>query len=382
MSNYFDYVLESAETQIDTYDDVHFLYNEMDASMAQFDSYVQEGVGVKILIGIGIAAALGGLIALIIKLFSGKSGGSSASTKAKTAKAATTKAKKAGVKTVKVKVATGEETAPKQATSAAQSVDKAEKHVEEIVETVNQYNGFVEKYFDILAREIEKLMDKYPMEKLENLSEREEAQLKSRVMDLGMKLFDEAIDDFPIIKKLFGTKTKLGVKRKINKVMMGDESTAEEIAKNALKYVVSELDIDEVAKFVDSTMKQCKTLLFDGKKLTKNGERLKQMILKSEGGKANEILKGFTSEQFDELTAMVSGVINEAYEFISQNMTEIVKACKDALAVLEKGGSLDEAFGGGSFENIGNKVNDRYGEDIENMKDAANGMMGGRFRYA
>lgn len=52
-------------------------------------------------------------------------------------------------------------------------------------------------------------------------------------------------------------------------------------------------------------------------------------------------------------TYMVSQEINEAYE-----------------------------FSGGSFENIGNKVNDRYGEDIENMRDAANGMMGGRFRYA
>ena len=381
MPNYFDYMLESAETRIDTYDDVHFMYNEMDASMAQFDSYVQEGVGVKILIGIGIAAALGGLIALIIKLFSGKSGGASASTKAKTAKAATTKAKKAGVKTVKVKVATGEETAaPKQAVSATQSVDKAEKHVEEIVETVDQYNGFVEKYFDMLASEIEKLGDKYP---LDNISERDEAKLKRDVMNIGLKIFDEAIDDFPIIKKLFGVKSKIGVKRKINNLVMGDESTVEDIAKNALKYVVSELDIDEVAKFVDSTMKQCKTLLFDGKKLSKNGERLKQILMKgNKDSKANEILRELTSEKFDELTAMVSQEINEAYEFISQNMTEIVKACKDALAVLEKGGSLDEAFGGGSFENIGNKVNDRYGEDIENMRDAASGMMGGRFRYA
>lgn len=68
MSNYFDYISESAEVEINSPDDVNEIYNEMDASMGEFDAYVQEGVGLKILIGVGIAAALGGLIALIVHM--------------------------------------------------------------------------------------------------------------------------------------------------------------------------------------------------------------------------------------------------------------------------------------------------------------------------
>ena len=66
MPNYFDYISESAEVEVNSPDDVNEIYNEMDASMGEFDAYVQEGVGLKILIGVGIAAALGGLIALIV----------------------------------------------------------------------------------------------------------------------------------------------------------------------------------------------------------------------------------------------------------------------------------------------------------------------------
>lgn len=357
MPNYFDYMLESAEIDIESPEDLGLFYNEMDATIAQFDTYVQEGVGVKILIGIGIAAALGGLIALIIKLFSGKSGGNSASTKSKNAKTATQKAKKAGVKKVEIKVATGDEAAPKAqtVTSPSQSTEKAEKHVEEIVETVSQYNDFVEKYFNIVAREIEKLINKYPNP--ENLSEKEEKKLKREISDIAMQIFDEVLDDFPIIKKLLGAKTKSDAKKTITKLAMGNESTAKKVTKNVLNYVTSELDIDEIASFVDSTMKQCKTLLFDGKKLSKNGERLKKVI--SEGTNNSNILDGFSCETFDQLTAMISNELNEAYQFISQNMDEIVKACKEAINQLDNGASLEEALDDGKFVNTAAGVVDR-----------------------
>jgi hypothetical protein len=70
MFDYFDYIHESSQEDID---DIDVIYNEYEMTINEFDSYVQEGVGLKILVGAGIAAALGGLIALLIKLFSKKS---------------------------------------------------------------------------------------------------------------------------------------------------------------------------------------------------------------------------------------------------------------------------------------------------------------------
>jgi hypothetical protein len=81
MPNYFDYMLESADSSIDDMDDcdvAESVYNEMDASMCEFDSYVQEGVGVAIAAGVGGAALIGGLIALIAKCFGNSSSNSAA----------------------------------------------------------------------------------------------------------------------------------------------------------------------------------------------------------------------------------------------------------------------------------------------------------------
>ena len=97
MPNYFDYMLESADSSIDDMDDCDVadsVYNEMDASMCEFDSYVQEGVGVAIA-AVGGAALLTGLIALIAKCF-GNSSSSSVSKSAKELKKAIEEAKAAG----------------------------------------------------------------------------------------------------------------------------------------------------------------------------------------------------------------------------------------------------------------------------------------------
>lgn len=76
MKDYFDYISESSEVDID--DDVLDVYNEMDAELCEFDSYVQEGVGVAIAAGVGGAAIIGGLIALIAKCFGNSSSNSAA----------------------------------------------------------------------------------------------------------------------------------------------------------------------------------------------------------------------------------------------------------------------------------------------------------------
>ena len=105
-SNYSDDVYN--ESQFDDCDivDQDVVYNEMDGTVAEFDTYVQEGLGVaaKILIGVGIAAALAGLIALIIKLYKKKKGKSAAAAAEKTEKVAKDAAKKyGGKKPVKTK---------------------------------------------------------------------------------------------------------------------------------------------------------------------------------------------------------------------------------------------------------------------------------------
>lgn len=76
MPNYFDYILE--ESTLPETKNIDLIFNEYDLTMTEFDTYVQEGVGLKILAGVGFAAMLGGLIAVIIELVSGKSDKSTA----------------------------------------------------------------------------------------------------------------------------------------------------------------------------------------------------------------------------------------------------------------------------------------------------------------
>lgn len=91
MSDYFGYILESSQEDIG---DIDLVYNEYDMAINEFDSYVQEGVGLKILAGIGIVAALGGLIAIILKLISSKDSGSVSNSAKETKKAIDKLAKK------------------------------------------------------------------------------------------------------------------------------------------------------------------------------------------------------------------------------------------------------------------------------------------------
>jgi hypothetical protein len=91
MSDYFDYILESSSEDID---DVDIIYNEYEMTINEFDTYVQEGVGLKILAGIGIIAAIGGLIAIILKLISSKDSGSVSNNAKETKKAVDKLAKK------------------------------------------------------------------------------------------------------------------------------------------------------------------------------------------------------------------------------------------------------------------------------------------------
>jgi hypothetical protein len=98
MFDYFDYIHESSQEDID---DVDLIYNETDLALAEFDSYVQEGVGLKIAVGLGIAALLGTLIAVIIKVFGNRSDNKT-NQAAKTALTFIERCERAGIKTITV----------------------------------------------------------------------------------------------------------------------------------------------------------------------------------------------------------------------------------------------------------------------------------------
>jgi hypothetical protein len=102
MANYFDYIPdESSNYSDDVYDesylddtyDIDDVITEADLALMEFDSYVQEGVGLNVAIGIGIGVALAGLVALIIKLFK-KNSDKGAKKKTEDAKKEATKAAK------------------------------------------------------------------------------------------------------------------------------------------------------------------------------------------------------------------------------------------------------------------------------------------------
>ena len=133
MTSYFDYILEESIPQ--SYEEPVTVYNEMDATMCEFDSYVQEGVGMKILIGVGIVAALGGLIALIIKCFSNKSS-SSASNKTRAAKKALRAASSKGVTELTISV----------------PIEATQERVEQLNKFGEMYTKFLDDYHDQIQR--------------------------------------------------------------------------------------------------------------------------------------------------------------------------------------------------------------------------------------
>ena len=194
-----------------------------------------------------------------------------------------------------------------------------------MVEVANQYNSFVEKYFDKVATFVEDFMKKYPD------GEAPGGKMEDELMDFGDKILDDVLEDFPKLKTLLGANTKSGAKRNVQKIIEGNEKTIKKVEGNIEKYA-TKLNIDEVIGFVNNTMNQCRTLLFDGKELSKNGKRLKTIL---EKGGEGQIAQEINSDRFDELTALVGSEINRAYTMISTNMDAVFNGCKDALSRLQ-----------------------------------------------
>ena len=320
MPNYFDYISESADLSVDERDDV--VYDEMCATLYEFDSYIQESVGINVLIGIGVAAALGGLIALIIKLFSAKEA-TSATTKTSKAKSDVNKAKSAGVTSVTVSTKNG--------VSAQEVIDTSKKKTKDTVDTVNEYKNFVEKYFDAIATFLEDVTAKYP-------NDSDQDKRLAALKKFASKTLDQMLDDFPHLKNLLGANTKEGAKANVKKfiksaMVANNETDPDKVAKadaeglkltgkmikGALDYA-QKLDIADVDAFVSNTLADCKALLFSGKGLSKNGKRL-QSILQKMGMSKKDAKLSVTD--FDKLTACITDDLNQTFSLISDNMEAV-----------------------------------------------------------
>lgn len=328
MDNYFDYISESADLSVDERDDV--VYDEMCATLYEFDLYIQESVGINVLIGIGVAAALGGLIALIIKLFSAKEA-TSATTKTSKAKSDVNKAKSAGVTTVTVSTKNG--------VSAHEVIDATKEQTKNTVDAVNEYKNFVEKYFDSISTFLEDINAKYP-------DNSDQDKRMTALKKFASKTLDQMLDDFPHLKNLLGSNTKAGAKANVKKFIKlsnkaknetdptkaakaerdGIELTGKMI-KGALDYAQT-LDITDVDAFVSNTLADCKALLFSGKGLSKNGKRLQSILQKMGVSKKDAKL---TVADFDKITAALTEDLNEAFSMISDNMEALSLSINEEL---------------------------------------------------
>lgn len=322
MPDYFGYIHEASYDDID---DVDVVYNEMDSSLAEFDSYVQEGVGLNVIIGIGVVAALAGVIALIVKYFSNKNS-SSATNAAKSAKNAATVAKKAGVTDVKVE-------------GGQAALNASEKRNEEVVKIVEAYDELVEKYFNRVMGELERLDTKYGDKSDPDAAM---AELKTTMS----KIFNDVINDFPILKKLTNSRTSSGVKKKLKAIGGDNEKAAEkaliDVAQGTLKTAQS-VGIDNALNYVEAAFGVCRKLLFSGKRLNDNGKRLQAMLNKMGGNKKDMKL---SAAEFDTITANISAMITKANADISKDMNKMNDYVKDALAFLKdkkKGLGMAEA---------------------------------------
>lgn len=96
MFDCFDYIHESSQEDIDD------IMSEYDVALVEFDTYVQEGIGMKIVAGLGIAALLGALIAVIIKVFGNRSDNKT-NQATKTALTFIQRCERAGIETITIR---------------------------------------------------------------------------------------------------------------------------------------------------------------------------------------------------------------------------------------------------------------------------------------
>jgi hypothetical protein len=273
MPNYFDYIHESSYEDID---DSFEVFNEVDASLAEFDVYVQEGVGVNILIGVGIAAALAGIIALIVKLFSNKNGESAGKKVAKT-KNAIRVAMKNGVNYLEIPL-------PK-------NIDITQKKLDDTVDLVERFNEFSGKYAAKVKDVVEQSKDATA------------GEMKNALEQISVEL----IQDFPELAELMkNPKLAKGMKQLSSASLSADKMKS--AAKMAAHASAQRISADQCIAFTDRAMDVCKRLLRNGKLMDKNR------------GVLGKLLKG---------TGLDSKIEDKVFNRISAGITTYIKNCYD-----------------------------------------------------
>ena len=320
MSEYFGYIHEASYEDIE---DVNVVYNEMDASLTEFDSYVQEGVGIKILIGVGIAAALAGIIALIVKLFSNKSG-SSAGKKAAKTKSAIKIAQKNGVTTIELPL--------------PQGINVTQEDLDKATELVGRYTEYSEKYTEKIKNEVEKI--KTSPNKLEDL--------KATAEEISREL----LQDFPELKQFAGSeKVKNAIDTAKEKVT-GTKLSADTLRGAAKKYAhgsAQRVTADQCIDFCDKAMDTCKRLLRDGKLMDKNKGILGRLL------KGTGLDSKIEDKIFEKISAGITTYIKNCYEdidgtcdvMIDYFIENLEKVAPEVAKTLKTGGNAIEFAGAG-----------------------------------
>ena len=291
MPNYFDYMLEAANASVEEVDDINIVYNEMDATLAEFNLFVQEGVGLKILIGIGIAAALAGLIALIVKLFS-KKNGKGAAAKASQTKNLLNIARQNGVTSLTVNLPKGFD------------IDKS---ADNTINLVNEYSKYVGKYVELVKNKVESMEGKQVTSD----------EMIAAFQDIGIT----AIQDFPELL----TVVQKG-KSAIDNVSILSKDEIKGKIKTAVSQGKEKLPIETCNEAVTKFMEVAKNLLKDGKETDQKRGILNKLLQKSG-------IKGKIQDKtFETATAYITKLIQSAYDSIDTVCDDMVDSLMDDLA--------------------------------------------------
>lgn len=277
-SNYSDDVYTESYLDDDYYiDDV---ITEYDLALMEFDQYVQEGVGVKILVGIGIVAVLGGLIALIIKCFSGKEG-KSASNKTNAAKKALTVAKSNGATTISVRI-------PKDLNITQSQLDKTNQYIE-------MYDRFVDEYGKKVSEIIGKAKEI-----------NSNGDILSQIKSIGESILDEN----PKFQEMLDNIDK-------------NSEAYKNIAKGYINAAVTKMPCDQVLGYLDNVSSTIKTIMAGGKD-TNTKQKLISKLLDKVG-----IKRKATDAVFEKVTNKIAEMIKSCYDNIDATADKILEGAQE-----------------------------------------------------
>lgn len=272
MSDYFDYIMKES-TLPESYD-IDDVITESDLALMEFDSYVQEGVGMKILIGIGLAALIGGLIAVLVKMLSNSSSTSS-SVAIKQAKKSVELAKKYGVKSVRFG-------GFKQGWLSSEGI----KHIEEVCKCEDITCDMIENIIGIISSTDDNSYEKNEFnEKLKTIFD----DMMSKVKDANI------VDTFSVIEKHSTDEVLETLSERKGFIDYGEQGVEKSIE-----------EIDQRLIVLDNCQKDAKKIL---NRLTKCKQKVQELLKTKPNLVKNETINGLCKE-FEPSIVLMEGVHN------------------------------------------------------------------------